>query len=391
VGGTTAALKGVPLLEDLGDLDGRRVLVRADLNVPLERGPDGTSVVADDFRIRAALPTITWLRERGAQVTCCSHLGRPSGAEDHRFSMEPVGEALRALSPGTEVLENLRFDPGEATNDPRFVDRLVDGFDAYVNDAFGVAHRAHASVVGPPTRLPSAAGRCLAHEVEVLGSLLEQPARPFVAVLGGSKVADKLGVVEAICDVADAVLLGGAMAFSFLKATGRAVGGSIVDNERLGACAALLETATNLELPSDVVALSPDARFGAGCTDGTVTTYDGDLPEGWIGLDVGEATATHYGKELAGAATILWNGPVGAFEDERFAAGTRAVARATADSDAYSVVGGGDSVRALAELGLLDRISFVSTGGGATLEFLEHGDLPALVALRSAPNAPRTT
>jgi phosphoglycerate kinase len=389
VQGLTTALVGVPLLEDLGELDGRRVLLRADLNVPLGTGPGGRVVVADDFRLRAALPTITWLRERGASVTCCSHLGRPSGPDDRRFSMAPVREALQALSPGTEVLENLRFDPGEVTNDPGFVDRLVEDFDAYVNDAFGVAHRAHASVVGPPSRLPSAAGRCLAFEVEVLGELLERPPRPFVAVLGGSKVADKLGVVASICEVADAVLLGGAMAFSFLKAQGRRVGASLVDDEQVAACGALLEATKKLELPTDLVALSPGAAFGVGCTNGDVETFDDDLPDGWCGLDVGEETSIHYGKELAGAATILWNGPMGAFEDERFSAGTRAIARATADSDAYSVVGGGDSVRALAELDLLDRISFVSTGGGATLEFLEFGDLPALVALRGAPNARR--
>lgn len=379
---------GVPLLEDLGDLEGRHVLVRADLNVPLEPGPDGRPTVADDFRLRAALPTISWLEARGARVACCSHLGRPSASDDLRFSMAPVRDALRALSPHTEVLENLRLDPGEVANDPAFVDRLVKGFDAYVNDAFGVAHRIHASVVGPPTRLPSAAGRCLVREVEVLGSLLDRPPRPFVAVLGGSKIGEKLGVVEAICEVADAVLLGGAMAFSFLKATGRAVGDSLVDDRRVAACGQLLDTTSRLELPTDVVALSPGAPFGAGCTAGEVTVFDGDLPEGWRGLDIGHSTAAAYAKELAGAATILWNGPMGAFEDERFSSGTRAVASATADSGAFSVVGGGDSVRALAEAGLLDRISFVSTGGGAMLEFLEYRDLPALEALRGAPNAP---
>jgi phosphoglycerate kinase len=385
---TVAALVGVPLLEDLGDVAGRRVLVRADLNVPLEDGPDGP-VVADDFRLRSALPTITWLAERGAQVTCCSHLGRPSGPDDRRYSMAPVRKALEALSPGTEVLENLRFDPGEKSNDPAFVDRLVRGFDAYVNDAFGVAHRAHGSVVGPPGRLPSAAGRCLVHEVRVLGELLEAPARPFVAVLGGAKVADKLGVVESISRTADVVLLGGAMAFSFLKATGRGVGASLVDDERLDSCAALLESTSNLELPGDVVALSPGATFGPGRTDGEVATFEGDLPDGWAGLDVGPATVERFAKHVAGAATVLWNGPLGAFEDARFAAGTDAVARATAATAAYTVVGGGDSVRALTGLGLLDEVSFVSTGGGATLAFLEFGDLPALAALRAAPNARR--
>jgi phosphoglycerate kinase len=391
VAGVPAALRGVPRLEDLGDLRGRRVLVRADLNTPLVAGPDGHLEVADDFRVRAALPTLEWLQAHGAHVTCAAHLGRPSGPDDAACSMAPVRAALAALAPGVELLENLRFDPGEKSNDPAFVDRLVEGFDAFVNEAFGVAHRSHASVVGPPARLPSAAGRRLVEEVEVLGGLLEHPRHPFVAVLGGAKVADKLGVLAAICKVADAVLLGGGMAFTLLKAKGRGVGDSLVDDARLEDCASLLATASNLELPSDVVALSPGAPIGPGCTGGSVASFEGDLPEGWRGLDIGERTTARYAERLAGAATILWNGPMGVFEDERFAAGTFALAAATAASGAFSVVGGGDSARAIDVAGLADQVSFVSTGGGAALEFLEHGDLPALVALRSAPNAPRRT
>lgn len=385
---STAALRGLPLLDDLGDLEGRRVLVRADFNVPLERAADGTPAVADDFRIRATVPTIEALRARGADVVCCSHLGRPKGAVDPRYDMAPVRSALAALCPGVGLLENLRFDPGEESNDPAFVDRLVEGFDAYVNDAFGASHRAHASVVGPPARLPSAAGLRLAEEVAVLGGLLEGPPRPFVAVLGGAKVADKLGVVAAIAKVADAVVVGGGMAFSFLAAQGRGVGDSLVDPSRLADCRALLESGARVVLPTDIVALSAGAAFGAGCTEGEVRTFEGDLPEGWTGLDVGPRSAAAFCELLAGAATILWNGPLGVFEDDRFAAGTNALARSVAASGAFSVVGGGDSVMALDRAGLAGEVSFVSTGGGATLELLEFGDLPALAALRAASNAP---
>ena len=383
-----AAMRGLPLLGDLGELDGRRVLVRVDFNVPLEAGPGGGWVVADDFRIRATVPTLEWLLEHGASVVCCSHLGRPKGHPDPRWEMAPVRKALAKLCPDVGLLENLRFDPGEEANDPAFVDRLVDGFDAYVNDAFGASHREHASVMGPPTRLPSAAGLRLATEVEVVAGLLHEPARPFVAVLGGAKVADKLGVVAAVGRVADVVLVGGAMAFTFLSSQGRGVGASLVDPTRVDDCWALLGRAARVVLPTDIVALSPGASFGPGSTDGEVRSFEGDLPEGWVGLDIGGATASTFARLLAEARTILWNGPMGAFEDERFAAGTEAVARAVATSGAFSVVGGGDSALALERAGLADAVSFVSTGGGATLRLLEHGDLPALAVLRAASNAP---
>lgn len=386
MGGHLAGLAGLPLLDDLGELRGRRVLVRVDFNVPLERRGDGV-VVADDYRIRASLPTLEWLVARGAAVVCCTHLGRPSGRGDARCDLAPVRDALAALCPGVGLLENLRFDPGEPANDPGFVDRLVDGFDAYVNDAFSVSHRAHASIVGPPTRLPSAAGLRLASEVEVLTDLVASPTRPFVAVLGGAKVADKLGAVAAVARAADLVLVGGGMAYTFLAAQGRRVGTSLLDEARLEECREVLASSGHVELPTDVVALSPGAAFGAGEVGGEVATFEGDLPDGWTGLDIGEETAATFAKELAGAATILWNGPMGAFEDARFAHGTEAVAQATAASHAYSVVGGGDSERALAASGLAKDVSFISTGGGAMLALLEHGDLPGLAALRAAPNA----
>ena len=385
---TPAGLAGLPLLDDLGDVAGRRVLVRVDFNVPLETTADGGWSVADDYRIRASLPTLEWLVGHGATVVCCTHLGRPSGTDDTACQLTPVRERLAELCPGVGLLENLRFDPGEPANDPGFVDRLVDGFDAYVNDAFSVAHRAHASVVGPPSRLPSAAGLRLATEVEVLTDLLASPVRPFVAVLGGAKVADKLGAVAAVARVADVVLVGGGMAYTFLAAQGRGVGASLLDAARLEECRAVLATTGHVELPTDVVALSPGARFGAGCDEGEVRSYEGDVPDGWMGLDIGERTTAAFAKELAGAATILWNGPMGAFEDARFAHGTTSVAEATASSHAYSVVGGGDSERALTAAGLAHDVSFISTGGGAMLALLEHGDLPGLAALRHARNAP---
>jgi phosphoglycerate kinase len=380
-------LAGLPLLDDLGELRGRRVLVRVDFNVPLERTAAGAWAVADDYRIRASLPTLEWLVARGAAVVCCTHLGRPNGPTDDECQLTPVRDALEALCPGVGLLENLRFDPGEPANDTRFVDQLVEGFDAYVNDAFSVSHRTHASVVGPPTRLPSAAGLRLAEEVEVLTDLVASPVRPFVAVLGGAKVADKLGAVAAVARTADVVLVGGGMAFTFLAAQGRAVGASLLDASRLEECRTVLRTTGHVELPTDVVALSPGAGFGQGATQGEVATFEGDLPEGWVGLDVGEHTAAAFAKELAGAATILWNGPMGAFEDARFAHGTEAVAQATAASHAFSVVGGGDSERALSASGLAKDVSFISTGGGAMLALLEHGDLPGLAALRAASNA----
>jgi phosphoglycerate kinase len=375
----------LPKLEDLPDPSGRSVLLRADFNVPI--AADGT--IDDDLRIRAALPTIEWLLAKGAKVTACSHLGRPKGKPDPKYSMEPVrqrlGELLRPEDEQrVELMENLRFDPGEEGNDPAFVAKLVAGHDLYVDDAFGAAHRAHASIVGPPQTLPSAAGRLLAKEVEVLGGLLDDPKRPFVAVLGGSKVSDKLGVIEALLGggrgggvAVDQILIGGGMCFTFFKAQGMSIGDSLLEPDQVDNARRLLETGKIL-LPEDVVGLGPD---------GATRMFGRGLPDGWKGLDIGPGAAAAFGEVISEARTVLWNGPMGVFEDPRFEAGTRAVAEACAESRAFTVVGGGDSASALAKFRLDDEIDHVSTGGGASLELLEHGDLPGLESLRKAPNA----
>jgi phosphoglycerate kinase len=366
---------GLPLLEDLPDPEGKRVLLRADFNVPMSDGK-----IEDDRRIRAALPTIEWLQVHDAHITACSHLGRPKGKPDLKYSMGPVRERLAELAPGVELMENLRFDPGEEANDPGFVDRLVEGQDLYVNDAFGAAHRAHASIVGPPARLPSAAGRLLAKEVEALGGLLANPRKPFVAVLGGAKVSDKLGVIDTLLERVDRLLIGGGMCFTFLSARGKSVGDSLLEEDRVDDCRRLLEKAADkIVLPTDVVALGPDDE---------VRQLGTNIPDGWKGLDIGPGTAAEFADEAGAAGTVLWNGPMGMFEDERFAAGTRTLAEAVAEAPGFTVVGGGDSAAALDRLGLADGVDWISTGGGASLEFLERGDLPGLEALRKASNAP---
>lgn len=379
-------MPSVPQLEDLPDVSGRSVLLRADFNVPLSHPPDGDPVIDDDLRIRAALPTIEWLLERGAEVTACSHLGRPKGKPDPRYSMEPVRRRLAELAPSVKLVENLRFDAGEEANDPQFVERLVEGQDVYVNDAFGAAHRAHASIVGPPARLPSAAGRLLAREVEVLGRLVEAPAQPFVAVLGGSKVSDKLGVIEALLDKVDQILIGGGMCFTFLKALGQSVGDSLLEEDQVQTCRRLHDTGKIL-IPEDVVALGPGGEIGNPDAGGEVRMVGQQVPDGWKGLDIGPGAAAAFSEAISLARTVLWNGPMGVFEDPRFEAGTRAVAEAVAESSGFTVVGGGDSASAVAKFGLADAIDHVSTGGGASLEFLEQGDLPGLEALRKASNA----
>ena len=372
----------VPTLEDLGDLAGKRVLLRADFNVPLRDG-----VITDDLRIRAALPTIVWLQEAGATVTACSHLGRPKGEPDPRYSMAPVRERLAELAPGVELLENLRFNPGETANDPAFVAELIAGQDAYVLDAFGAAHRSHASVVGPPQFLPSAAGRLLQREVEVLMPLRSDPARPFVVVLGGSKVSDKLGVIEALGAVADTMLIGGGMCFTFLAAAGHGVGDSLLEADEVATCERLLSSGMRIVVPSDIVALDAAGTIGDPDAGGEVVSVGADVPDGFRGLDIGPGTAAEFADVIAGAGTVFWNGPMGVFEDPRFAAGTRAVAEALADAKGFTVVGGGDSAAAVAEFGLAAEMDHISTGGGASLELLEQGDLPGLDALRNAPNA----
>lgn len=372
----------VPQLEDLGDLDGKRILLRADFNVPIRDGE-----ITDDLRIRAALPTITWLQDRGARVTSCSHLGRPKGAPDPAFSMDPVRARLAQLAPGVELLENLRFDPGETANDPAFVAKLIDGQDAYVNDAFGASHRAHASIVGPPQLLPSAAGRLLANEVDVLLGCRNDPKRPFVVILGGAKVSDKLGVINALLDVVDGLIIGGGMCFTFLAAQGHRVGSSLLEEDQIDTCKQLLSSGKPIHLPSDITALGPGGKIGDPDAGGQVRQVGTDLPDGWMGLDIGPGTAAEFSDVIADARQVLWNGPMGVFEDPRFEAGTRTVAEAVAACRGFTIVGGGDSAAAVAQFGLADRIDHISTGGGASLELIEQGDLPGLEALRNAPNA----
>jgi phosphoglycerate kinase len=375
-------INGVPELEDLGDLTGKAVLVRGDFNVPV-----GNGAITDDLRIRAALPTLRWLHDQGATVTACSHLGRPKGAPDPQFSMEPVRARLAKLAPGVTLVENLRFSPGETADDEAFVAELIAGQDAYVNDAFGASHRSHASIVGPPRSLPSAAGRLLAREVEVLLGARDQPRRPFVAILGGAKVSDKLGVIGALLEVADELVIGGAMCFTFLAAQGHRVGSSLLEEQQIDACAELLDRGAPIHLPSDVTALGPGGAIGDPSAGGEVRQLGRDVPDGWMGLDIGPGTAAAFSDVIGEARQVLWNGPMGVFEDPRFAAGTRAVAEAVADCRGFTVVGGGDSAAAVAQFGLADRIDHISTGGGASLELIEQGDLPGLAALRGAPNA----
>lgn len=374
----------VPTLEDLENdlsgLEGKRIFVRCDFNVPIRDGE-----IADDLRIRAALPTLSWLLDRGASVVIGTHFGRPEGKYDGRYSTELLTTRLEELAPGADLLENLRFNPGEIANDQAFSDYLIDGaggqtFDGYVNDAFGVSHRSHASVVGPPKRLPSAAGRLLQKEIDVLEGLRSSPQRPFVAVLGGAKVSDKLGVIEALLNVVDRLVIGGGMCFTFLKAMGHSIGDSLCEDDQVETCRSILESGASILLPNDITALSPDGDLGA--SNGEVRQMGCSLPAGWKGLDIGPGSAAEFSDALHEARTIFWNGPMGMFEDSRFAAGTRSVAQALADSRAFSVVGGGDSAAAVADVGLAPYMDHISTGGGASLEFLELGDLPGIQALR---------
>ncbi|MGA2303966.1 MAG: phosphoglycerate kinase [Acidimicrobiales bacterium] len=375
----------MPTLEDLPPVRGRRVLVRSDLNAPLRAKAGGGFEVADDFRLRSSVPTLEWLRANGALVTVCSHLGRPKGKVDPRFAMAPVRESLAAMVPGITVMENLRFDPGEEANDPEFVRRLVEGFDYYVNDAFGACHRSHASIVGPPALLPSAAGRLLQREIEALSRILIDPARPFVAVVGGAKVSDKLGVLRSLSDRVDHLLLGGAMCFTFLAALGHEIGASHLEPEYLEQARSLLDSQSVLQLPSDLVGLSPEGVLGIGAPPtGAVRQFGVDLLPGWQGVDIGPATRVRFAETIGRARTVLWNGPMGVFEDRRFEEGTRALAEAVASCPGFTVVGGGETAAALHDFGLESRIDHISSGGGATLELLEKGDLPGLAALRSS-------
>ena len=398
------AVEGIPGLDTL-DVRGRRVLVRADLNVPLDAHGAGVRV-ADDLRLEESLPTLRRLRRDGARIVLCSHLGRPDGRVVERMRLAPVADRLGQLlgcevvaardvvgddarakvaaldDGGVVLLENLRFEPGEEANDPDFADALAGLGDAYVDDAFGAAHRAHASVVGVPQRVGDvAAGLLMLKELEVLSRLLQDPPRPFVAILGGAKVSDKLGVLDNLLERVDRLLVGGAMCYTFLRAKGYEVGASRVEEEQVETLAALLERAVargvEVLLPSDVVAaeaFEPDAEARRVSADG--------IPDGWMGLDVGSDTVERFAAAVGDAGTVLWNGPMGVFEWEAFAVGTEGVARAVAASSGFTVVGGGDSAAAVRALGLAEQVSHVSTGGGASLEFLEGRDLPGVAALR---------
>lgn len=369
----------IPTLEDLGNLEGKRVLVRCDFNVPLEGG-----VITDDLRIKSALPTLRYLVEAGATVTACSHLGRPKGKPSPEFTLDPVRKRLQELLPEVQLLENLRFNPGETDNSSEFVSELIAGQDIYVNDAFGASHRSHASIVGPPAFLPSAAGRLLEKEVHVLNSLRENPKRPVVGIMGGSKVSDKLGVIEALLDVVDELIVGGGMCFTFLAAKGNSVGASLLEENMIEKCRELLATYDSIRLPLDVTALSPEGVIGDPSAGGEVRQMGTSIPEGWMGLDIGPGTAVEFCDIISEARTVLWNGPMGVFEDSRFSAGTRTIAEAVAECRGFTVVGGGDSAAAAKLFGVDGEMNHVSTGGGATLELIEKGDLPGLSALRDS-------
>lgn len=378
-------------LDDLGDLSGKRVFVRVDFNVPLDKA---TGEITDPTRIEAALPTIRALRERGAKLVLAAHLGRPKGV-DLSLSLAPVAAKLAELI-GTEVelaseldavpggdvvmIENVRFHAGETKDDPELAVRYAALADAYVDDAFGAAHRAHASNHAIAKLLPSAAGLLLQREVETLNGILADPPRPMVAIVGGAKVTDKIGVLEAFLERADHVLIGGAMCFPFFTAQGHPVGGSLCEEEGLEPARRVLAGAHSgkLELPVDLVC---GAAFSA---DTEVTPVDGvDVPDGLMGLDVGPKTAERYGALIRSAGSVFWNGPMGAFELEPFAAGTQAVAQAVADCPGTTVVGGGDSAAALQQFGLGDQVTHLSTGGGASLELIEGKSLPGVEVLSS--------
>ena len=374
---------------DALDVDGKRVLVRVDFNVPLTRSPPVR--ITDDARIRAALPTLRELREKGARLLLAAHLGRPKDREPE-LSLRPVAERLAELL-GTDVqlaedldqvpdgdvvmLENVRFEPGETKNDPELARRYAALADAFVNDAFGAAHRAHASTEAVARLLPSAAGRLLEREVRVLRSILDDPERPLVAVVGGAKVTDKIGVLDAFLERADAILVGGAMCFPFFKAQGHDVGDSLCEQAGVEPARRVLDAGGGkLSLPEDLVL----GRELAAETE--VRALDGvDVPDGWMGLDIGGASAERYAQAVGGAGTVFWNGPMGAFELGPFAAGTRRVAEAIAAAPGTTVVGGGDSAAALAEFGLADRVDHLSTGGGASLELVEGKPLPGVEVL----------
>jgi phosphoglycerate kinase len=377
------------------DVQGKKVLVRVDFNVPIKNGQ-----VTDDARIERTLPTIRYLLERGARPILISHLGRPKGAPDPEYAMDPVAcrleelleapvlkldaavgpeveDALEAPGEGVVLLENSRFYPGETENDPEFSEQLASLVDAYVDDAFGAAHRAHATTVGVARLLPAAAGLLMKEELDSLHKVLLSPERPFVAIVGGAKVSDKVAVIESLLGVADTLLIGGAMCFTFFKARGLETGNSLVEDECLEASKHLMDEAgERLVLPVDVVAAEEMEEDASS----KVVKVE-DFPRGSIGLDIGPETVEKFGGYVADSKTVFWNGPMGVFEMDAFAKGTEGVARAIAKSGAVSIIGGGDSVAAVRKLGLEDNMSFISTGGGASLEYVEGRELPGVAVL----------
>ena len=382
-------------------VNGKKVLLRCDFNVPQDKA---TGAIKDDKRIRAALPTIRYLLDNGAAVIACSHLGKPKGEWKSSLTLAPVAERLAellekpvifasdiigedahskaaALKPGEiMLLENLRFDPREEKNDSSFAKELADMAELYVSDAFGTVHRAHASTAGVADYLPAVSGFLIAKELEIMGKALEDPARPFVAILGGAKVSDKIAVIENLLGKTDKIIIGGGMAYTFIKAMGYEVGTSLLEADKVDFAKEMIERAkTNgveFLLPVDTVV---GDKFAA---DAEAKTVGIDaIPDGWMGLDIGEKTIELYKAAIAGAGTVVWNGPMGVFEFDRFAEGTRAVAAAVANSGAVSIVGGGDSAAAIEQLGFADKITHISTGGGASLEFLEGKALPGVVCL----------
>ncbi len=383
------------------EVSGKKVLLRCDFNVPRDKQ---TGAITDDKRIRAALPTIQYLLEQGAAIVACSHLGRPKGEWKLELSLAPVAERLSqllgqpvimakdvvgpdakekaaALRPGQVLLlENLRYHKEEEKNDPAFAKELASFAEVYVSDAFGTVHRAHASTAGVAAYLPAYAGLLVQRELEVMGAALEQPKRPFVAILGGAKVSDKIGVIRNLIEKADTIIIGGGMAYTFLKANGCNVGNSLLDEEKLDLAKELMQQAqargVMLLLPVDTAIHSSFEN-----TDQFLTVDVSHIPDGYMGLDIGQQTIALFTEAIRGAGTVVWNGPMGVFEFPAFAAGTKAVAKALAESGAVTIVGGGDSAAAVEQLGYADRMTHISTGGGASLEFLEGLELPGIACL----------
>ncbi|MBQ6863170.1 MAG: phosphoglycerate kinase [Clostridia bacterium] len=381
------------------DVKGKKVLVRCDFNVKMENG-----VITSDKRIVAALPTIKYLIENGAKVILCSHLGRPKGEFNPEFSMKPVaeclagylgqevklaadvvGESAQALAAELKdgevmLLENVRFEAGETKNCPELSKKFASLAELFVSDAFGTVHRAHASTAGVAAYLPSAVGFLIQKELEVMGGALENPVRPLVAVLGGAKVSDKIGVIENLIEKCDTIIIGGGMAYTFFKALGNEVGTSICENDKLDLARELMAKArakgVNFLLPVDNV-IGKEYK----CDTPFMRIYSDSIPDGWMGLDIGKTTQELFAKSIQGAGTVIWNGPMGVSEWENFAAGTTAVAQAIADSGSISIIGGGDSAAAIKKLGFADKMTHISTGGGASLEFLEGKELPGIACI----------